>query len=101
MAYYSNVEELRQDIERSADSRDYNRYITDPFFSENEQSEYYAAKARIYKTLGELAAKYAENTLSKEQETIKDKISLLQAGINKTENDPEFAKQFLQSLSML
>ena len=52
--YYRDTNLLREDIARSLDLRDYDRYITDSYFSKGEQSSYYAQKANVYKQLTEL-----------------------------------------------
>jgi len=44
---YSNVDDLERGIRESIDTREPNRYIDKGYFSECEQSEYYAEKSRI------------------------------------------------------
>ena len=44
---YRNVDDLESGIRESIDTREHNRYIDKGYFSECEQSEYYAEKSRI------------------------------------------------------
>jgi hypothetical protein len=55
--YYRDTELLRNDLKRSSDLQDYDRYVRDGYFSKGEQSAYYAQKANIYKELKSLLAR--------------------------------------------
>jgi hypothetical protein len=59
--FMSNYQDLRTfivDILNSSDITDADRYITDNYFSENEQKQYYADKAELCKELCRIAKEY-------------------------------------------
>ena len=73
--HYENTADFVKDLQNSADLSNYNRYITDSFFSKNEQKQYYADKREILKNIKELVKnikitnkvvikKYSENVAS-------------------------------------
>ena len=98
MSYYSDVEDLRADIMRSTDVRDYTRYTNDNYFSGGEQSEYYAAKSRIYSKLPALCDKYAKNTQAKREDKNSDRLALLEAIVEKCKAEPESREALLSKL---
>lgn len=54
-AYYQDdIGSFYNDLRRSADLRDFNRYVSDSFFVESEQNRYYAQKADLCKRLRNL-----------------------------------------------
>mgnify|MGYP001583707660 CR=1 FL=1 len=101
ISYYSNVEDLRHDLEHSSNVSDYKRYITDKYFSEGEQSEYYAQESRIYKAIGELCEKYQVHTQAEENASVQNKIALLDEMISRAKTDDVYAKQVLQKLELI
>lgn len=54
MDYYSNVNDFINDLKWSSDTLRPDYYITDRYFSEGEQSEYYASKTRILQHIASL-----------------------------------------------
>ena len=101
MSYYSNIEDLRHDLEHSSDVTDYQRYVRDTYFSEGEQNEYYAQESRIYKKIGELCGKYKIHTQAEENATVQNKIALLDEMISRAKTDDIYAKQVLQKLELI
>ncbi len=54
MSHYENVADLVTDLQNSSDVKGWNRYITDRYFSEGDQKEYYTAKSDILKFIAGL-----------------------------------------------
>jgi len=57
MDYYNNIALLVKDLQNSSDLSDFERYITDKYFSEGEQKMYYADKAEVLKNIKSIVDK--------------------------------------------
>lgn len=54
--YYQNVAMLINDLQKSSDLSNYTRYITDNYFKNNEQSQYYADKSELLQTIKDIVS---------------------------------------------
>ena len=101
--YYQNVADFRNDLEESADTHDYIRYIRDPHFGVGEQKEYYAQKAKILEQIATLCANEAlkGEIKSREENTIKDKVAFLKECVKRAEEDVDFGRQILKKLELI
>ena len=99
MSHYQNTQDLLEDLEASSDISQADRYTTDRFFSEGEQAEYYATKARIYQAIGELVKKYKNTSKNTETEKIENKWEVLKAFTQK-EYTTEEKKMYLNKLGL-
>ena len=99
-AHYANVEDLRQNILRSSDIGD-NRFISDSYFSQGEQKDYYAAKYDVGNKIGKFAKSLEKKSQEREIGVVQDKINLLEVVVQKAKSDPIFAKDTLQKLGLI
>lgn len=66
MSNYENVADLVEDLKRSSDISNAERYINDRWFSENEQKEWYRAKSEILMAIRDMV----ENIEVKERDEV-------------------------------
>ncbi len=100
MDNYRNVADLIAGLENSSDISRPDYYTKDRFFSEGDQAEYYASKARILTAFGELARKYKMQNLTNETSTIENKWEALK-GLANSEYTTAEKKVFLSKLNLI
>lgn len=96
---YNNTADLLRELQKSVDVSDAERYINDSWFSNNEQSEYYASKTEILVAIRGMCKKYAVSCQDSENESVIDKFDLLKTAVNKCD-DVVSQKQLLKTLGI-
>lgn len=100
-ATYSNTALLLSDLKDSSDTQDPERYIRDVYFSEGEQSSYYAQKTELLKIIKELCRKYEGVVLSHEIGEVTGKFAALRDHVKAAEANPSFQKPLLEKLNLI
>ena len=100
-SHYENTNDLIENLKRSSDTNDAERYERDEYFSQGEQKEYYAQKAQVLRSIKVLCEKYADKSELREQEIVRTKIEHLIQAAKEAQENPAHAKTLLRKLELI